>query len=204
MSLITRLVPDLGDELVGSLLRIEETLASLDDGRTGLPAPLADGVALAAARRLELALTASQSRAHWPPPQGGHILGPDGLRMRPLHQVVLDTDDLAVLTSTAQILGYEIAARPTSELASSTAAATAFVWPVEDGMSPSITLVTTLTRLLGLLDLADTTDVATLAARLAAAGAEPIVLDDAGSRAYARLTARMDMFWPPRHPPCIP
>lgn len=196
MAAITCLVPDLGDHLVVAMVRMQETFAALDDDGTTLPPPLSGEFAIAAVRRVELALTATQTRTHWPAPPGTTFTGPEGQQVVCLRQVELEEGDLRVLASAAQVLGHELAARPEGPLASKISAAADGLWPSDDA-SPSLTFVATLARLLGLLDVAGTADDAkVVVACIAAAGEHPVVLDHAAYRAYRRLRAHMELFWP--------
>lgn len=119
------LVPDLGDELVTVLARVEELLLVVDDAAGAaddleplvLPAPLAGRVALDALARVAAAVGPTQTRTDRPPPPGGRLLGPDGRsERRPLRLVTLDPADLHVLAAAAAVLGVELATRSGSEL----------------------------------------------------------------------------------------
>jgi hypothetical protein len=198
---ISRLVPDLGDDLVVAMVRMQQIFASLNYNSIPLPPPLAGDVAAAAARRVELALAATQTRTHWPPPPGGAFISPAGRQLLCLRQLVLDDGDLRVLACAAQVLGYELAANPAGPLAVKVAVAAEELWPIDDA-SPSLSFVATLARLLGLLDLSDSVaDVQVINERIADAGKQPVVLDPAGYRAYRRLRAHMELFWPTEDQP---
>ena len=100
MAAVTCLVPDLGDHLVVAMVRMQEMFAALDDDGMTLPPPLSGEFAIAAARRVELALTATQTRTHWPAPPGTTFTGPEGQQVVCLRQVEQDRSrrglDLAI------------------------------------------------------------------------------------------------------------
>lgn len=223
------LVPDLGDELVTVLARVEELLLVVDDAAGAaddleplvLPAPLAGRVALDALARVAAAVGPTQTRTDRPPPPEGRLLGPDGRCERPpLRLVTLDPADLHVLAAAAAVLGVELATRPSSELceamnvgADAASEITPSAVPPDEtpdvvpaiassGSTTSATmLVEALARAHGLLDLAVTDDTRALAARVADLDHGDVVLSPAEDDAYERLASRFTAMWTSADPP---
>lgn len=198
-----RLVPDLDDELVGTLGQVEELLLTLSaweddpDDPAVLPAPLAGRVALEALHRVQDAIAPTQTRQGRPAPAGGRLLGPDGrYEHRPLRLVALDPADLETLAAAAAALGRELATRPHSELAEAIAAGAEAAAPTYGPAPAPVQLVEALARAHGLLDLVDTDDTALLRARLLEDGvAGDVVLTTQEGHAYGRLAERMNAMW---------
>ena len=202
-SVVTRLLPDLDDELTHALGQLEElllTLAAWEDGPdapVALPAPLADRQALQALERVAAVVTPTQTRAETTAPPGcGRLLGPDGhYEHMPLRLVEVDEQDLAVLAAAAAVLGRELATRPHGELAEAMEAG-ADAARGDYGPAPTpVQLVETLARVHGLLDLAGTADTELLTARIAGAGRDDVVLTAAEAAAYERIADRFNGMW---------
>lgn len=202
-SVVTRLLPDLDDELTHALRQLEElllTLALWEDGPDAplaLPAPLADRQALQALERVAAVVTPTQTRAEATAPPGcGRLLGPDGhYEHMPLRLVEVDEQDLAVLAAAAAVLGRELATRPHGELAEAMEAG-ADAARGDYGPAPTpVQLVETLARVHGLLDLAMTADTELLTARIAGAGRDDVVLTAAEAAAYERIADRFNGMW---------
>lgn len=217
------LVPDLDDELVVALNRVEELLLVLDfdgdprprlghgeaervdqvDGSASgevlaLPAPLDDRVALEALNRVQAAVGPTQTRYGRPAPAGGRLLGADGrYEHRSLRLVHLDAADLQVLAAAAAVLGEELATRPHSALSEAMtdgAEAAGGITPYGPATTPQA-LVEALARAHGLLDLAVTDDTRALAARVADLDHGDVVLTPAEDTAYERLAGRFNAMW---------
>ncbi|MBW0101513.1 hypothetical protein [Pseudonocardia sp. KRD291] len=199
---VRRLVPDLGDDLIAELARVEELLLTLavweeddPDGPAVLPVPLAGRVALDALNRVQHLIAATQSRSHPSAAALPLLFGADGhYEHRPMRLVELDAGDLALLSAAAMCLGHTLAMAPGSELAEAIAAGAeasggAFTTPPSGGE-----LVEAFARVNGLLDLATTADTELLTARLQGTRGD-VVLTPAEEEAYTRLADRMNMMW---------
>jgi hypothetical protein len=198
----TVLVVDLDGEPLAPLRALEEILLCLgtweDDDRRDpsagterlrLPAPLADRVGLAAARRLLSALAPTQSRG----PGCGQLLAPDGrYEHAPMTALALPAADIDLLAATAAVLGAPRLDADIAELVDAHAAQLAGQYRRADRPE----LVSLLARLAGLLDLAPTDDTRLLTARLRATPpGTDCVLSDAEEAAHARTADRMNHIW---------
>jgi hypothetical protein len=200
---VTRLIPDLDDELVTALARIEELLLILatwaedePDGTVELPAPLAARVALYALHRIQDELVPTQSRSHPSAAELPRLFGPDGHEHRPLRLVEVAQQDLALLAAAAARIGHALALEPGSELADAIETGAEAASPAA-ASSPvtGVELVETLARVNVLLDLATTPDTETLTRRLWSDGCNDIVLTTAEEFAYTRTASRMNSMW---------
>ena len=183
----TCVVPDLDDELLSSLNRVNEILLALagveEELAEPLPEPLAEGRALAAVERIWTALRPTQGR-------GGRsrLLGPDGhYEHTPLTFVTILTADLAILGATAAVLGDHMARH--DELICELL--TEFARETEDDPAE---VVSEITRLHGLLDLAWTEDVQLLYDRITGSTGD-VVLTPAEEAAYQRTIDRLNGMW---------
>jgi hypothetical protein len=196
------LVVDLDGEPPAPLRALEEILLCLgmwegDDRRDPsagteplrLPAPLADGVALAAAQRLLSALAPTQSRG----PGCGRLLAPDGrYEHAPLTALTLPAADIDLLRRTAAALGHPVLDPDIGELVD------AYAEQLAGGCRSGgrTELVSLLARLAGLLDLSPTDDTRLLTTRLQATPpGTDCVLSDAEEAAHARTVDRMNHIW---------
>src|SRR4051794_13424834 len=201
------LVADLDGEPLTVLAVLEELLRDLaaweesdaaDPPETRealrLPAPLADQVALAAVRRLKVALQSTQSLGS----ERGRLLGPDGnYAHTPLSVLILASADIDILAATARALG-----RPGLEpdlVDVLTAYADRFADQLAGRCAPAdrAEFVVGIASLAGLLDLAPTQATQLLVARLSASppGLD-LALTDAEEAAYACTLDRMTAMWP--------
>lgn len=186
---VRRLIPDLGDDLVAELARVEELLLTLvvweeddPDGPAVLPVPLAGRVSLGALNRVQHRIAPTQSRSHPSAARPPLLFGSDGhYEHRPLRVVEIAVEDLALLSAAAMCLGHTLAIAPHS--------GAAFTPPPSGGE-----LVEAFARVNGLLDLASTPDTELLTLRLMDARGD-VVLTVAEEDAYARLADRMNMMW---------
>jgi hypothetical protein len=197
---VTRLIPDLDDELCHALRQVEElllTLASWEERAEDLvclPAPLAGQVALDALERVQDVIELSQTSTGRSAP-AGRVLGPTGDEHRPLRLVRVDPADLDVLTAAAAVLGLELAVNPGSELSDALAAGAE---AAADGHGPPPTpvdLVEALSRAHGLLDLTPTVDSRRLTALITAASDTDLILSPADELAYHRTAERFTAMW---------
>lgn len=199
----TRLVPDLDDELVAALWRVEELLLTLavwaedaPDDLVGLPPPLADRVALDTLNRLQAELTPTQSHSQPSAPQLPRLFGPDGYEHRPLRLVEVSSCDLVILADAAAHLGHALACAPGSDLAEAIQAGAEAAMPAACPIPVTgVEIVELLSRVTGLLDLAHTADTEALIARLWSDGCGDIVLTSTEERAYSQLADRMTAMW---------
>jgi hypothetical protein len=208
---VTRLIPDLDDELCRVLDQVEEVLLTLaeweadPDAPAVLPEALARRAALGAVQRLHDAISPTQTlldeRGAEIEPRidgagAGRILGPDGdYQHRPLRLVRVAAADLDVLSAAAAALGLALALDPHSELAD---AITAGAEAAGMGYRPPPTpteVVAGLARVLGVLDLEVTLDTMLLTARLEAAAGADVVLTRSEELAYEQLAARFNGLW---------
>lgn len=101
------LVPDLGDDLLTAITRVEEMLMALDPGQPGepdaLPEPLAGGQVLEALHRVWTAVHPGQGE-HAVAAGYGRLLAPDGDMVLPLRVVAFDSADLAILGDGGKLL----------------------------------------------------------------------------------------------------
>jgi hypothetical protein len=155
---LTRVIPDLDNELCHALAQVEELLLTLaaweddPDAPATLPVPVAGRVALEALNRVQDAVIPTQSRHDRPVPTGGRLLGPDGhYEHRPLRLVTLDPADLTVLAATAELLGRTLATHPHSELVDAIAAGAEAAAPTCGPAPTPVELVEVLARALGLV-----------------------------------------------------
>ncbi|RZT75512.1 hypothetical protein EV383_6253 [Pseudonocardia sediminis] len=199
---VRRLIPDLDDDLVAELARVEELLLTLavweeddPDGPAVLPVPLAGRVALEALNRVQRQIAATQSRSHPSAPPLPLMFGADGhYEHRPLRLVEIEAGDLALLSAAAMCLGHTLAVAPASELAEAIAAGAEASGGAFTAAPSGGELVEAFARINGLLDLATTADTELLAARLQDARGD-VVLTPAEEDAYTRLADRMNMMW---------
>lgn len=205
-------MPDLDDELVWALVRVEELLltlaASEHDPRRPLRLPpvVAGGRALEALGRLHAALAPTQSGGDAPGPISGDgtrtargpvWVGADGQRpLRALGLAEVDPADLTVLSRTATSLGYELALRPGDGLARALVAGAESVAELPGGAMSAVELVASLARVLGLLDLVGTDDTALLVRRMRGApDGERLQLSADEEDAHRRTLERMTGMW---------
>lgn len=196
-------MPDLGDELLVELARVEElllTLAVLEENDPGgsvvLSGPLTGRLGLDALNRLQQEIGPTQSHSH---PCGRALpllFGADGHReCRPLRRVELAIEDLAVLSATAMCLGHALAVSPGGELAEAIAAgAEAGGGGPLPPVRPALDVVAAFARVIGLLDLACTEDTELLGTRLRDARGD-VVLTAGEEDAYDRVADRMKTMW---------
>jgi hypothetical protein len=202
-SVVTRLLPDLDDELTHALGQLEElllTLSAWEDGPDApltLPAPLADRQVLAALQRVAAVVAPTQTRAETTASPGwGRLLGPDRrYEHLPLRLVEVDEQDLAMLADAAAVLGRELATHPQGELAEAMEAGADAARGASGSAPTPVQLVETLARVHGLLDLAITADTELLTARIAAAGRGDVVLTAVEAAAYQRIADRFNGMW---------
>jgi hypothetical protein len=188
-------VPDLGDQLVAALERLNDVLIALavdeEDTAIELPAELAHGRALAAFEHIWAAVRPTQGRVGGPRP-----LGPDGrYEHTPLAPVTVHTEDLAVLGAAAAALGAGVSRHdPMIENV-----LLEFVRIDRGRAETAADVVDEVARLHGLLDLAWTDDAQLLHNRLAAASAgvstADVVLTPAEEAAYRRTVDRINAMW---------
>jgi hypothetical protein len=183
----TCVVPDLDDEILKSLERVNEVLLGLaaveEELVEPLPEPLADGRALAAVERIWTALRPTQGRSG-----RVQLLGPDGhYEHTPLAFVRLSTADLAIFGAMAAVLGEHVAQRDEliCELLTDVAHET------EDNPAE---VVSEITRLHGLLDLAWTDDVQLLYDRINGTTGN-VMLTPEEEAAYQRTVDRLNAMW---------
>lgn len=210
----SHLVPDLDDDLLWSLVRVEELLLTLaaaeHDPRRPLRLPpvIAGGKALEALGRVHAALAPTQSGGEAPGPSSGDgvratrrrpvWVGADGSRrLRPLALAEVDPADLTTLSRTATCLGYELALRPGDGLARAMVAGAESVAELPGGVVTAVDLVASLACVLGLLDLVTTDDTALLVRRLhrTAGDVELLELTRAEEDAHRRTLERMTGMW---------
>lgn len=198
----TVLVPDLDGELLVPLRALEEVLLSLslweDDDREDpptdrepvtLPAPLADGVALAAVQRLAAALGPTQSRG----PELGRLLAPDGsYEHAALTVLELPAVDVETLSATAVALGHPLLDPDVADVVQTFAEQLGDTYQRVDRTE----LVSRVARLAGLLDLEATDDSRRLVERLQAnpPGLD-LALTDEEEAAYVRTADRLNRMW---------
>jgi hypothetical protein len=208
---VTRLVPDLDDELCRVLEQVEEVLLTLaeweadPDAPAVLPAALSGRAALGAVQRLHDVIGPTQTLvdergARIEPridgPGAGRLLGADGgYQHRALRLVEVAVADLELLAAAAARLGLELALNPHSELSDAiTAGAEAAGIGYRPPAAPT-EVVADLARVLGLLDLEPTTDTMMLIARLEAAAGADVVLTRGEELAYERLATQFNGLW---------
>jgi hypothetical protein len=199
------LVVDLDGELLAPLRVLEEVLLALNtwaedddldppDRRDPLhlPAPLADGEALAAVQRLQAALGPTQSLG----PDRGRLLSPDGsYEHAPFSVVTLPAVDIEILSAAARALGHPALSADVADLVEDYARSFA-VDPYARSRTDRAEFVSKVARVAGLLDLAPTEDTQLLTARLAAnpPGLD-LALTTAEEAAYQRTADRMNRLW---------
>ena len=187
-----RVVPDLGDELLMVIDRLEALLGSVaiweieDD--VGLPAPFADGKALGALQTVAGVVRPTQGRDE-PQLVSGRLSrrGWPGRRRLPLHFVPIPDAPLATLEHAVQILAVQ---RAYHDLNAAVEQYTAVVG------EPPLALVSCLSRTVSLLTLPWDDDVKRL---WRSATAHPDKCDTELSRseqqAYDRVVRRIDDLW---------
>lgn len=200
----TVLVPDLDGELLVPLRALEEILLSLgmwedddledppeDREPLTLPAPLANGVALAAVQRLSEALRPTQSLG----PERGRLLAPDGsYEHAPLSVLELAAADVEVLSATAAALGHPALDPDVADVVTTHAHTLGGTYRVPG--ADRTELVSLIARLAGLLDLEATEDTLLLVERLVANPLDrDLALTAAEERAYARTADRLNHMW---------
>ena len=187
-----RVVPDLGDELLIVIDRLEALLGSVavwemeDD--VGLPAPFADGKALGALQTVAGVVRPTQGRGE-PQLVSGRLprFGWPGRRRLPLHFVPIPDAPLATLEHAVQVLAVQ---RGYDNLSTAVEPYTAVLG------EPPLALVSGLLRTVSLLTLPWDDDVQQL---WRSATAHPDKCDTQLSRseqqAYDRVARRIDDLW---------
>lgn len=208
---VTRLVPDLDDELCRVLDQVEEVLLTLaewesdPDAQAVIPAALAERNALGAVHRTQDIIGPTQNlvdeRGERCVPRisgagAGRVFAPDrSYEHRPLRIVEVETTDLEVLAKAAAAIGLALAVDPHSELADAITAGVDAAAPDYGPPPEPADVVAGLARVLGVLDLAVTADTRVLSALLNRAGGADIVLNCSESAAYERLADRFNALW---------
>jgi hypothetical protein len=184
------LIPDLGEELVEVMNRLNEILLALSQTNEEEPIELAEALVgnevLPAFERIWGTVRPTQGAIDRP-----RLLGPDGRYEHvPLAFVRIDEDDLQSLGTTIADLGKEavrhdeVICETLTELGSG---------PYGSLKTPT-EVVSELARFHGLLDLAWTDDVRVLHERLSVANAD-VVLTTFEEQAYQRTANRINAMW---------
>lgn len=179
----TCVVPDLGDELIAALVRLNAVLLDLDGADPdSVPPPVTGGAALAAFDDLWNALCPTQR-------QDNHLIAPDGFsRHKPLSFLGISIVDLDILGATAQTLGLLLARG--NEIVRDTLGA------YTRGGESAADVVADIACIHGLLDLRATSDTRLLQRCVcnAEAGTD-VMLSPEANAAYVRTIGRLNQMW---------
>lgn len=161
------------------------------------PPPLEGRAAITAVDAVHATIAPSQCHGGRPAAVGGRLLSPDRRRLySPLRLVWPDPTDLDVLANTAAAMGLALVSRPDGDLARALNLDAAPASARCPGPTAA-ELVTALAGLHGLLTLAPTADSRRIAALVATAGNNDLLLPFDAEPAYLRTTARLAAMWAP-------
>jgi hypothetical protein len=200
------LIPDLDDELCRVLAQVREllrTVAALEPDLDEPPRPHAHA-ALHALANISERVAPTQSHTGRPAQVGGLLLSSDARHWcQPLRLVWPHPTDLETLNSVAATMGLALATRPAGGLATALALGAQAARDCTGGDHTATELVAALAAVTGMLDLAITPDSRRLAALVATAGEDDLLLPAHAEAPYRRTIARFSAVWashttPPR------